>query len=154
MLRSDYAGQDCSIARALEVVGERWTLLILREVFLGTRRFDELQGNLGVARNVLQTRLRRLVETDVLRRVQYQAHPVRYEYRLTRRGTDLWPVLFGLLTWGDRHAAPGAPPVTVVHRSCGGEIDDRRRCLECGQDLDAWQVESRRLSEPLAAARA
>ncbi len=144
MLRADYAGQDCSIARALEVVGERWTLLVLREVFLGTRRFDELQQNLGIARNVLQTRLRRLVAEGILRRVAYQERPARYEYRLTRRGNDLWPVLVALMQWGDRHVAPGAPPLTILHRGCGGEIDSRRRCSACGQELDAWQAESRR----------
>lgn len=144
MLRSDYAGQDCSIARALEVVGERWTLLVLREVFLGTQRFDELQQNLGIARNVLQARLRRLVAAGILRRVLYQERPARYEYRLTRRGTDLWPVLVALMQWGDRYVAPGPPPLTIFHRGCGGEMDGRRRCSACGQDLAAWQVESRR----------
>jgi DNA-binding HxlR family transcriptional regulator len=144
VLRADYADQDCSIARALEVVGERWTLLILREVFLGTQRFDELQHELGIARNVLQTRLRRLVAEGVLRRVRYQERPERFEYRLTRRGTDLWPVLVALLQWGDRHVAPGPPPISIVHRGCGGAIDERRRCVACGQDLAAWQVQTLR----------
>src|SRR5437588_107357 len=97
MLRSDYGEQNCSIARSLELIGERWTLLILRDVFLGNYRFDELQRNLGVARNVLQTRLERLVEEGILRRVRYQDRPPRHEYRLTRKGTDLWPVLAALL---------------------------------------------------------
>ena len=144
MLRSDYNGQNCSIARALELVGERWTLLILRDVFLGTYRFEELQGNLGIARNVLQARLERLVQEGVLRRVRYQERPPRYEYRLTRKGTDLWPVLVAMLKWGDRHLAPGGPPVVIRHRECGGEIDDRRRCQRCGADLEAWEVVAQR----------
>jgi hypothetical protein len=93
---------------------------------------------------VLQTRLRRLVAEGVLRRVRYQERPERFEYRLTRRGTDLWPVLIALLQWGDRYVAPGPPPMSIVHRGCGGAIDERRRCVACGQDLAAWQVETRR----------
>jgi DNA-binding HxlR family transcriptional regulator len=144
VLRSDYSDQNCSIARSLELIGERWTLLILRDVFLGSYRFEELQRTLGIARNVLQTRLERLVEEGILRRVRYQERPARYEYRLTRKGTDLWPVLVALLKWGDRHHAPSGPPVVIRHRDCGGEIDDRRRCQRCGADLEAWEVVAQR----------
>ena len=144
MLRADYAGQNCSIARTLELIGERWTILILRESFLGTRRFDDFQRELGVARNVLQTRLERLVEAGILSRVQYQERPVRYEYRLTRKGVDLWPIIVALLKWGDKHASPGGPPVVLEHKHCGGEVDDRRRCTKCGADLEAWDVIARR----------
>ncbi|HEX4107411.1 MAG TPA: helix-turn-helix domain-containing protein [Solirubrobacteraceae bacterium] len=140
MLRSDYTGQNCSVARALEIVGERWTILILRESFLGTRRFDEFQRNLGIARNVLQARLQRLVDGGILARVRYQERPARYEYRLTHKGTDLWPALVALMQWGDRHAAPGGPPVVLEHRDCGGTLDGHRRCTRCGADLDAWDV--------------
>jgi DNA-binding HxlR family transcriptional regulator len=140
MLRADYEGQNCSIARSLELIGERWTLLIIREAFLGTRRFDDFQRALGVARNVLQTRLERLVEEGILRRVQYQERPARFEYRLTDKGIDLWPVLVALLQWGDRHAAPDGPPVVLRHRDCGGELDDRRRCVRCGAELGARDV--------------
>src|SRR5918998_127305 len=103
MLRRDYAGQNCSIAGTLELVGERWTLLIVRDAFLGIRRFDDFQRNLGIARNVLQSRLERLVEEGILKREPYQERPPRYEYRLTRKGVDLWPVLVALMGWGDRH---------------------------------------------------
>jgi DNA-binding HxlR family transcriptional regulator len=144
MLRADYAGQDCSIARTLELIGERWTILILRESFLGTRRFDDFQRELGVARNVLQTRLERLVDAGILSRVQYQERPARHEYRLTRKGVDLWPIIVALLKWGDKHAAPGEPPVVLEHKECGGEVDDRRRCMKCGADLEAWDVIARR----------
>jgi DNA-binding HxlR family transcriptional regulator len=144
MLRSDYADQNCSIARALEVVGERWTILVLREAFLGTNRFDEIQRHLGVARNVLQARLERLVEAGILKKVPYQERPLRHEYRLTAKGVDLWPVVVSLLQWGDRYEAPNGPPVVLVHKGCGGKLDDRRRCRKCGSELEAWEVEARR----------
>jgi DNA-binding HxlR family transcriptional regulator len=144
MLRADYEGQNCSIARTLELIGERWTILILRESFLGTRRFDDFQRALGVARNVLQTRLERLVDAGVLSRVQYQERPARYEYRLTRKGVDLWPTIVALLKWGDKYAAPGGAPVVLEHKECGGEVDDRRRCMKCGRDVEAWDVVARR----------
>jgi DNA-binding HxlR family transcriptional regulator len=144
MLRADYAGQNCSIARTLELIGERWTILVLREAFLGTRRFDDIQRNLGIARNVLQTRLERLVGVGILSREPYQDRPTRHEYRLTSKGVDLWPVVVALLKWGDRHAAPAGPPVVLEHRECGGEVDDRRRCARCGADLEASDVEARR----------
>jgi DNA-binding HxlR family transcriptional regulator len=142
MLRADYSGQNCSVARSLEVVGERWTILILRETFLGTYRFDEIQRNLGVARNVLQTRLERLVEAGILRKVPYQERPPRYEYRLTAKGVDLWPVVVALIKWGDRYEAPNGPPVLLTHKDCGGELDDRRRCSRCGEDVEAWDAQA------------
>jgi DNA-binding HxlR family transcriptional regulator len=103
MLKREYEGQNCSIARALEIVGERWTLLIIRDVFLGIRRFDELQESLGVARNVLTDRLNRLVGEGVLERVPYSERPTRYEYRLTAKGRDLNIALAGLRQWGDKY---------------------------------------------------
>ena len=103
MLNREYEGQNCSIARALEIVGERWTLLIIRDVFHGIRRFDELQESLGVARNVLTDRLNRLVGEGVLERVPYSERPTRYEYRLTAKGRDLNIALSGLRQWGDEY---------------------------------------------------
>jgi DNA-binding HxlR family transcriptional regulator len=144
VLRSDYSGQNCSIARTLELVGERWTMLIIREAFLGTRRFDDFQRKLGIARNVLQTRLERLLEAEILEREPYQERPTRYEYRLTPKGVDLWPALVSLLQWGDRHAAEAGPPVVLEHKGCGGTLDDRRRCVRCGAELEARDVEARR----------
>jgi len=138
MLRSDYPDQVCSIAKALEVVGERWTLLIVRDVMLGQRRFGELQGSLGVARNVLSARLQRLVEEDILERRAYQSSPERYEYFLTEKGLDLWPALVALLAWGDRHSPePAGPPMLIVHKECGGEVNDRGICERCGKLLHA-----------------
>ena len=132
MLGSDYKNQTCSVAAALEVVGERWSLLIVRDVLLGLRRFDQLQADLGVARNVLQSRLERLVEAGVLEKHRYQDRPERFEYRLTEKGLDLWPVIVSLLQWGDKYAAPGGPPVLLTHKGCGGAVDEHRICARCG----------------------
>jgi DNA-binding HxlR family transcriptional regulator len=145
MLGDDYKGQNCSIARALELVGERWTILVLRDVFLGVRRFDAIQRDLGVARNVLAARLDRLVAEGVLQKVPYQERPTRHEYRLTEKGLDLWPVIVELLRWGDRYAAPPAgPPIVLRHRDCGGLIDEWRICENCGKPLGPRDV----LAEP------
>jgi DNA-binding HxlR family transcriptional regulator len=142
MLKNDYENQECSIAGALEVVGERWSLLIVRDILLGLRRFDELQSHLGIARNVLQTRLTRLTEQGVIERRPYQERPPRHEYRLTEKGLDLWPTMVALMQWGDRHAVPpGGPPVVLEHRGCGGSVDEHRVCERCGEKLsirDAW----------------
>lgn len=138
MLRHDYPGQVCSIAKALEVIGERWSLLIVRDVMNGRRRFDDLQKGLGIARNVLSTRLQRLVEEDILERRPYQESPPRYEYLLTEKGLDLWPALVALLAWGDRHSPyPDGPPMVIVHKECGGRVSDRGICEECGEELHA-----------------
>jgi DNA-binding HxlR family transcriptional regulator len=150
MLGSDYDRQACSIAGALGIVGERWSLLIIRDVFLGLRRFDEIQDNLGIARNVLQTRLERLVEQGVLERKLYLERPPRFEYRLTEKGIDLWPTVVALMQWGDRYAAPpGGPAVLLEHRGCGGRIDEHRICARCGERLTAR--DSRGLPGPGAA---
>jgi DNA-binding HxlR family transcriptional regulator len=115
VLKRDYEGQNCSIARALEVVGERWTLLIVRDVFLGLRRFDQLQQNLGIARNVLTDRLNRLVEEGILERVRYSERPERFEYRLTAKGRELDIALAGLRQWGDKHLS--AKPPRLLRRT-------------------------------------
>ena len=144
MLRRDYPGQVCSIAGSLEVIGERWSLLIVRDVFNGNRRFGEIQASLGVARNVLSARLQRLLDEDILERRQYQESPARYEYFLTEKGLDLWPTLIALLNWGDRYSpSPGGPPKIIVHKVCGGRVSDRGTCEDCDKVLharDAIQV--------------
>jgi DNA-binding HxlR family transcriptional regulator len=144
MLGNTYTGQVCSIARSLELIGERWTILIVRDAFLGVRRFDDFQRSLGIARNVLQGRLERLVANGILERVRYQERPERFEYRLTKKGVDLWPVVVALLSWGDRHMAPEGPPVRLEHRDCGGTVNDRRICERCGALLEAADVRARR----------
>jgi DNA-binding HxlR family transcriptional regulator len=140
MLHRDYPSQYCPVAATLEVVGERWTLLIIRDIFLGIRRFDDLQRDLGVARNVLQARLERLVEEGILVKRPYQERPPRSEYRLTEKGADLWPVLVSLLQWGDHYAIDGERPIILSHRGCGGELDDRRRCTVCGADVTVTEA--------------
>jgi DNA-binding HxlR family transcriptional regulator len=141
VLGSDYKGQNCSIARTLELVGERWTILVLRDAFLGLRRFDQFQHSLGIARNVLTARLDRLVSEEILEKVPYQERPLRHEYRLTEKGLDLWPVITELLRWGDRHAAPEAgPPIVIRHKGCGGELGERRLCTSCGKSLEVRDV--------------
>src|SRR3954469_16609663 len=108
MLPRTYDAQNCSLARTLEVVGERWTLLILRDAFLGVRRFDDFRSRLDVSRNVLSRRLADLVEAGLLRREPYQQRPARYDYLPTEKALELWPALAGLAQWGGRHAAPPA----------------------------------------------
>ena len=143
MLPRTYDGQVCSVARALEAMGDRWTMLVIREAFLGTRRFDDYQRNLGLARNVLADRLTRLVDEGILRRRRYQERPDRFEYLLTDKGLDFWPALVSLMKWGDRHAAPNGPPMLIVHRGCGGEVNDRFICEKCGEPVDARGSEAR-----------
>ncbi|MBV8256331.1 MAG: helix-turn-helix transcriptional regulator [Actinobacteria bacterium] len=121
MLKRTYEGQDCSIARALEVIGDRWTLLVIRDVGLGRRRFDELQSSLGVATNVLSDRLARLVDDGVLERVRYSEKPERFEYRLTEKGAELRTPLLALMQWGDRHLSP-RPPRVARRRSDGANV--------------------------------
>jgi DNA-binding HxlR family transcriptional regulator len=143
MLGRGYDNQVCSVAGALEIVGERWTLLVLRDAFLGVRRFDDFQRDLGIARNILQARLERLVEEGILERRLYQERPPRHEYRLTEKGIDLWPAIVALMKWGDRYLYPDGPPVVMEHRGCGGEVDDRRICTRCGVPLEARDVKPR-----------
>jgi DNA-binding HxlR family transcriptional regulator len=142
MLGRTYDEQVCSIARALEVLGERWTLLIVRDALLGLRRFDDFQHSLGVARNVLTDRLGRLVEAGVLERIPYQQRPPRHEYRLTAMGRELAVPLLGLMHWGDRHlAGPAGPPRLTRHRGCGGELHAELVCATCGEAAGPAGVE-------------
>ena len=143
MLKNTYEGQACEIARSLELIGERWTLLIVRDIFRGLRRFDDMQESLGIARNVLANRLDRMVEEGILEKRRYQERPPRYEYFLTEKGIDLWPVLVSLIKWGDKHEPlrfDGLPPVTIRHKDCGGEIDDHFTCEKCGERVWARQA--------------
>jgi DNA-binding HxlR family transcriptional regulator len=142
MLRNTYPGQICSVARALEVVGERWTLLVVRDALLGVRRFDEFQRNLGVASNILSKRLERLCDEGILERSAYADRPPRYEYVLTEKGRDLGPVVVMLMKWGDRYYAGAAgPPRLTLHRDCGGDVDERLVCDRCDQRVEVSDLE-------------
>jgi DNA-binding HxlR family transcriptional regulator len=141
MLPRAYANEHCSIAATLEIVGDRWTLLILREASVGVRRFADFQARLGLARTVLSDRLGRLVDEGILERRRYQERPERFEYPLTAKGEDLWPVLKALMTWGDEHVMGGQAPVLHRHRACGGLITDRRVCSRCGAPVGLSDVE-------------
>ncbi len=131
-----FAKQNCSIARPLSVLGERWSLLVLREVSLGSRRFDEIQSALGVATNVLSARLATLVDEGIIERRRYSEHPERFEYRLTRKGADLQPILLAFLRWGDKYTAgPKGPPLETVHATCGHAFHMVPTCSHCGEEV-------------------
>jgi DNA-binding HxlR family transcriptional regulator len=140
MRRKSFEDMNCSVAQSLELIGEWWSLLIVRDAFLGVARFDEFQERLGISRNVLTQRLDHLVERGVLERVPYQERPVRYEYRLTEMGRDLWPVINALREWGDRWNAPGGAPVQLVHKACGRKVHAVAVCSACGEPLDHTNV--------------
>ncbi|MFF2957398.1 winged helix-turn-helix transcriptional regulator [Streptomyces sp. NPDC057963] len=126
--------RPCSIANSLAVIGERWSLLALREVFLGVRRFDQIAANTGASRDILTARLKKLVEHGVLAKELYQAHPPRYEYTLTETGLALHPVLLALKEWGDRYVTEGEPP-TVFGHDCGAELHPRTVCDACSRPV-------------------
>jgi DNA-binding HxlR family transcriptional regulator len=138
VLGKDYENQDCAIARALGTIGERWTLLIIRDAFYGVRRFSDFQSNLEIPKAVLADRLRGLVEDGVLERRQDPDHAGRHLYELTAAGRDLWPVLHALLVWGMRHDRPGSR--LFRHAECGTEIDDRGVCPTCGITPDPQDI--------------
>jgi DNA-binding HxlR family transcriptional regulator len=139
---ADHAEQPCNIARPIALLGEGWTLLVLRQAFMGTRRFEDFQAQLGISRSLLADRLRRLVEAGILRREPYRdAVRTREQYRLTEKGIDLYPVLMALRTWADKHEAPaGGPLVLYRHRGCGGLTQVVHSCSECGEELSAREV--------------
>ncbi len=140
---SEASEQYCSVARTLGLIGERWTLLVIREAFDGVRRFDDFQAHLDIARNVLTDRLQRLVDAGVLEKRRYQEKPPRYEYRLTEAGRDLFPVISALMAWGDRWAAPDGAPVVLRH-SCGEVSTPGTVCSHCGEPLTLDSVRLKR----------
>ncbi|MGH1502856.1 MAG: winged helix-turn-helix transcriptional regulator [Acidimicrobiales bacterium] len=129
-----------SIAATLDVIGDRWTLLILRECFRGVRRFSDLADGLGIAKNLLSSRLRKLVAAGLLEKVPYQDRPVRYEYRLTPMGADLSPALIALMHWGDRWFAHGDPPTVLVHKTCGTPLEHAVTCPTCDATVAPGQI--------------
>lgn len=144
-VRWDDVGRlDCTIARTLSVIGDRWTLLIVRDAFLGARRFEAFQRSLGISRHRLADRLGKLVKHGILRRARYERHPPRYEYRLTEKGIDLYAVVVTIAGWGDKHMAKKkGPPVERVHRACGHAATLRLTCEHCGEPVTARDMRAR-----------
>lgn len=144
MKRSSFEDFRCSVARTLDLIGEWWTLLILRDLFRGIRRFEEFRSSLGIARNILADRLRTLEGGGIIERRRYQERPERFEYRLTEKGRDLWPVITALMTWGDRWAPlPEGPPTVLTHVACGQDVRPHMACPACGEALDARSMRLR-----------
>lgn len=141
MQRSSFSDMPCSIAKTLDIIGEWWTLLILRDVFYGVRRFEGLRAHLVISRKVLTSRLSRLTDEKILKKVLYQNQPPRYEYRLTKKGLELLPVLLTIMSWGDKWLSePDMTPVIFVHIDCGEETTPKLVCSHCGGDLNAHNV--------------
>jgi DNA-binding HxlR family transcriptional regulator len=140
MQRTSFQEMHCSVAQCLEVVGEWWSLLIVRDAFLGVTRFDDFHERLGISRNVLNQRLGHLVDAGVLERIAYCLHPPRHDYRLTDKGRDLWPVISSMRQWGDRWAAPDGPPVELIHKACGHVAEVVPTCSSCGAAVTARDV--------------
>jgi len=142
MRAADLAQQRCSIARPAALLGDRWTLVILRQAFSRTRRFEDFQSQLGISRSLLSDRLGKLVDAGIMRREPYKDEVrTREEYRLTEKGLDLYPVLMALREWGDKHMATDGPPIEVHHRDCGGEIRTGLRCDSCGEEVGPRDAE-------------
>jgi DNA-binding HxlR family transcriptional regulator len=140
----ELADQPCSVARSVAVIGDRWTLMILRDLFLGVRRFEDFQRRLGISRAIIADRLKLLVDEGVLRREAYQDQPVRHEYRLTEKGLALHPVIMAVVHWGDTfYAGPGGPPLIHRHKACGCDFAPVTTCSECGGAVTAREVEVR-----------
>jgi DNA-binding HxlR family transcriptional regulator len=141
MQRISFAQMRCSLARGLELVGDWWSPLIVRDLFLEVARFDELVEDLGISRNLLARRLKSLAESGVIERIAYQRRPTRYEYRLTEAGRDLVPAILALTAWGDRWARPKeGSPMLFVHTNCGAQFSPRVTCSACGEIIAADAV--------------
>lgn len=141
---SELAAERCSVARSVAVIGDRWTLMILRDCFLGVRRFEDFERRLGISRSIIADRLKTLTDEGVLRRDVYQDRPVRHEYRLTEKGLALHPVIMAIVHWGDVHYAGDAgPPLIHRHKACGCDFAPVQTCSECGETVSARDVEVR-----------
>lgn len=140
MRHASLAAQPCPIARTLDIVGEWWTLLIVRDALLGARRFDDFKVT-GIADNVLSARLKKLTEAGILKRRRYQTHPDRYEYLLTEKGHALAPVVLALRSWGKRFTK-GADTSHIIHKTCGGNVELGFHCSECGRELERSEIEA------------
>jgi len=143
VLPRTYADINCSIARTLEVVGDRWTLLVVRNALVGVSRFDDFQRSLAIAPNVLTDRLSRLTDSGVLERRQYTDRPARFEYVPTDKGRQLWPLLAAMVTWGDRYYAPSGAPRILLHDQCGGVLASELICASCRAPIAPDEVVTR-----------
>ena len=144
MLGKTYDSEVCSAARALELVGERWSLLIVRNaLFAGVTRYNDFRKDLGIATNILKTRLDCLVDAGIMERRRYSRNPDLYEYLLTDKGRELVPVILALTAWGDRWMAPDGPPIIYSHTVCGGDISQHTVCATCGEVDDPAEVLAR-----------
>ncbi|MFY9889318.1 MAG: helix-turn-helix domain-containing protein [Streptosporangiaceae bacterium] len=142
MQRTDFGEMACSIARTMDVIGEPWSPLVLRNVFIGITRFDQLQHSLGISRKVLAERLKWLTDNEVLERRQYSDRPPRHEYVLTARGQELVEVLMVMVRWGDRWLAGEAgPPVLYRHQACGQISHVELTCSQCGEPMHATGID-------------
>jgi DNA-binding HxlR family transcriptional regulator len=143
MQHANLAGLPCPVARTLDLVGEWWTLLIVRDALLGARRFDDFKAT-GIADNILTIRLKKLTEAGILKRLRYQTHPDRYEYLLTEKGHALAPVVLALRSWGKRFTK-GPDMSQIVHKACGGGIELGYRCPRCDREIDGAEIVPARL---------
>ncbi len=134
--------QPCSVARSLAVVGDRWTLMIVRDLFLGSTQFEQLRRSLKISRTVLTDRLSLLESEGVVTKRPYQEKPTRYRYLLTPKGTDLYPIIMTLVNWGDKYySGESGPPVLYRHRNCGHDFTPVLTCSECNEELNALDTE-------------
>lgn len=143
MSRADLSSSACTVARAVAAVGDEWTLLILREMFLGSRRFDDFLRQTGMSSHLLSGRLKKLVALGIVRRSVYSQRPLRHEYSLTGMGQDLWPIIVAMKQWGDRWLLDGVPPVQIVHKGCESVTQPQMTCSECGEPMGARDARAR-----------
>jgi len=140
MKKSELSKMTCSLAAALEAVGDAWTLLIVKELMLANRRFEGIQAQTGMSSNSLTSRLKALAKAGIVERQQYLQRPPRCEYRLTKKGEALWPVLVSLTNWGDQFARRGEPPLRFVHKACGDDAGPKYVCAHCGDSVSPRDV--------------
>ncbi|WP_040525808.1 winged helix-turn-helix transcriptional regulator [Gordonia effusa] len=136
MPRTPFTEMNCSVAQCAHIIGERWSVLLIRDAMMGITRFEDFRARTGIARNILSSRLDDLVSNGILTRVQYADKPVRHEYVLTEKGMDLWHVLGAMAQWGDKWSAPNGPPVVLEHSACDHQATITPTCSHCGETLD------------------